>query len=33
MILVGAVLAALLAVIADKLLGYVELKLTPKGTK
>jgi osmoprotectant transport system permease protein len=33
MILVGAILAALLAVIADKLLGYVELKLTPKGIK
>lgn len=33
MILVGAVLAALLAVIADKLLGYVEFKFTPRGIK
>lgn len=33
MILAGAIPAALLAVIADKLLGYVELKLTPKGLK
>jgi osmoprotectant transport system permease protein len=33
MILVGAILAALLAVIADKLLGYVEIKLTPRGIK
>jgi len=33
MILVGAILAALLAVVADKLLGYVEHKLTPRGMK
>lgn len=33
MILAGAIPAALLAIIADKLLGYVELKLTPKGMK
>ncbi|HLS54184.1 MAG TPA: ABC transporter permease subunit, partial [Tissierellaceae bacterium] len=33
MILAGAIPAALLAIIADKLLGYVELKLTPRGMK
>lgn len=33
MILAGAIPAALLAVLADKLLGYVEFKLTPKGLK
>jgi len=31
MILAGAIPAALLAIIADKLLGYIELRLTPKG--
>lgn len=33
MILAGAIPAALLAIIADKLLGYVELRLTPKGLR
>lgn len=31
MILAGAIPAALLAVIADRLLGYIEFRLTPKG--
>ncbi len=33
MILAGAIPAALLAIIADKLLGYVELRLTPKSLR
>lgn len=33
MILAGAIPAALLAIIADKILGYVELRLTPKGIR
>ena len=33
MILAGALPAALLAIIADRLLGYVELRLTPKGLR
>lgn len=33
MILAGAIPAALLAIIADKILGYVEFRLTPKGLR
>lgn len=33
MIIAGAVPAALLALVADRLLGYVEYRLTPKGLR
>ena len=33
MILAGAIPAAILAILADQVLGYVEYKLTPKGLR